>query len=178
MKPLHYEAVYRMLLERFGAPIVGDHQGVPTSSKKKDMGNRGFGADLSEDACCDQCGMMQGDLDQAHMCQCGMNEMYGSRSGAPKNDMGLTYEEWIAQVEEAADKAGNVVQYGRHSRFAWQGNEDPVDYALGRDPGMNEDDLVQKAPPGGEKVVKALKKQKGVKNPWAVAWAMKNRGEI
>jgi len=38
--------------------------------------------------------------------------------------------------------------------------------------------LNQKAPPGGEKVVKALKKQKGVKNPWAVAWSMKNRGEI
>lgn len=43
---------------------------------------------------------------------------------------------------------------------------------------LDEDDLTQKAPPGGEKVVKTLKKKKDVKNPWAVAWAMKNRGEI
>ena len=30
-------------------------------------------------------------------------------------------------------------------------------------------------PPGYEDVVQALKKQPGVENPWAVAWAMKNR---
>ena len=115
MKPLHYEAICQMLLERFGEPIgdrrVGDNQGVPTSASKKDMGNRGFGSQLDEAGCCDQCGTMQGDMDQAHACE-------------------------------------------------------------------GDDDLEEKAPPGGEKVVKALKKQKGVKNPWAVAWAMKNRGEI
>lgn len=46
--------------------------------------------------------------------------------------------------------------------------------------GITEDDLTQKAPPGkkGERTVKALKKAKGVKNPWAVAWAMRNRGQI
>jgi hypothetical protein len=44
--------------------------------------------------------------------------------------------------------------------------------------GMDEEELDEKTPPGGEKVVRALKKQKGVKNPWAVAWSMKNRGEI
>ncbi len=43
---------------------------------------------------------------------------------------------------------------------------------------LDEDELSQKAPPGGEKVVKALKKDKKIKNPFAVAWAMKNRGEI
>lgn len=31
------------------------------------------------------------------------------------------------------------------------------------------------APPGYEKVVKKLKKNKNVDNPWAVAWAMKNK---
>lgn len=47
-------------------------------------------------------------------------------------------------------------------------------------PKKNESDdvLDQKAPPGGEKVVRSLKKAKGVKNPFAVAWAMKNKGEI
>lgn len=117
MKPLHYEAIYRMLLERFGEPLIEDHRGLPSSFKKKDMGNRGFGINLSEDVCCDKCGMMQSDMDQAHACE--------------------------ADGPMATELA--------------------------------EDDLVQKAPPGGEKVVKALKKQKGVKNPWAIAWAQYNK---
>lgn len=33
-------------------------------------------------------------------------------------------------------------------------------------------------PPGGEAMVRALKKEGEVDNPWAVAWAAKNRGEI
>jgi len=33
-------------------------------------------------------------------------------------------------------------------------------------------------PPGGEKMVKALKKKKQVDNPWAVAWAAKKKGKI
>jgi len=41
--------------------------------------------------------------------------------------------------------------------------------------GVSENDLVQKAPPGGEKTVKALKKNKDVKNPWAVAWSAYNK---
>lgn len=36
-------------------------------------------------------------------------------------------------------------------------------------------ELDQVAPPGGEKMVKALKKQKGVRNPWAVAWSQYNK---
>lgn len=38
-----------------------------------------------------------------------------------------------------------------------------------------DDDLDEVAPPDDEKIVKALKKQKGVKNPWAVAWKMHDR---
>ncbi len=38
-----------------------------------------------------------------------------------------------------------------------------------------ENDLVQKAPPGGEKMVKALKKNKKIKNPWAIAWSVYNK---
>jgi len=36
--------------------------------------------------------------------------------------------------------------------------------------------IEEKAPPGYEKVVKGLKKDKSVDNPWAVAWSMKNKG--
>lgn len=40
------------------------------------------------------------------------------------------------------------------------------------------EEMDEATPPKGEKVVKALKKQKDVKNPWAVAWSMKNKGEF
>lgn len=93
MKPLHYEAICEMLLERFGAPI-GDNQAAPTSHKKKDMGNRGFGSKLAE---VDECDMMPTEIDES--------------------------------------------------------------------------ELDEVTPPGKEKMVKALKKQPGVKNPWAVAWS-------
>lgn len=38
-------------------------------------------------------------------------------------------------------------------------------------------DMTEATPPGFEKVVKALKHEKGVDNPWAVAWSMKDKGE-
>ena len=41
--------------------------------------------------------------------------------------------------------------------------------------GMMETDLDQVAPPGREKQVKALKKDKNVDNPWAVAWSSWNK---
>lgn len=41
---------------------------------------------------------------------------------------------------------------------------------------LKEDDIDEKAPPGYEKVVKGLKKDSDVDNPWAVAWSMKNKG--
>lgn len=100
--------IHEMLLERFGEPI-GDNQGAPTSNKKKNMGNRGFGSQLSEDVC-DQCGMMSPGLDQDHAC---------------------------AMAET--------------------------------------DDLDEVTPPGEEKLVKSLKRQHGVKNPWALAWSIRNK---
>ena len=40
---------------------------------------------------------------------------------------------------------------------------------------VDENELSQVAPPGMENVVKALKKNKNIDNPWAVAWAMYNK---
>lgn len=44
--------------------------------------------------------------------------------------------------------------------------------------GSMPDSLDQSTPPGGEKVVRALKKDKDVENPWAVAWSMKDKGQL
>jgi len=38
--------------------------------------------------------------------------------------------------------------------------------------------LEEVAPEGGEHVVRALKKNPEIDNPWAVAWSMKNKGQI
>ena len=40
---------------------------------------------------------------------------------------------------------------------------------------MAENDLEEVAPPGKEKMVKALKKDPDIDNPWAVAWSMYNK---
>ena len=81
MKPqlseAHVAKIMEQLLERFGEPIgsaQGDRQGVPSGGGKKDMGNRGFGAKLQNEAgapaMCDQCGGMYG-MDE-HTCgSCG-----------------------------------------------------------------------------------------------------------
>jgi len=42
--------------------------------------------------------------------------------------------------------------------------------------GMNEAELDEVAPEGYEDIVKALKKEPEVDNPWAVAWSMKKKG--
>lgn len=39
-----------------------------------------------------------------------------------------------------------------------------------------DDELDEVTPPGYEKVVKGLKKNPKVDNPWAIAWSMKNKG--
>jgi hypothetical protein len=80
MKPRLSEAavakIMEHLLERFGEPIgdaQGDHQAPPSKGgKKKDMGNRGWGAkfEAAMPAACDQCGGMMG-LDQC-CTNCGM----------------------------------------------------------------------------------------------------------
>lgn len=40
----------------------------------------------------------------------------------------------------------------------------------------DESEVDEVAPPGWEDTVKALKKNPEVKNPWAVAWSMKDKG--
>lgn len=41
---------------------------------------------------------------------------------------------------------------------------------------LRESNFTEVAPPGFEKAVKAMKKEKSVDNPYAVAWSMKNKG--
>lgn len=114
MNHKNYKSLNKILLEKFGNDI-GDNEGVPTSSQSKDMKNRGFGSNLTENITCEACGGML-NCDEDTCTECGMMSTK-----------------------------------------------------------VSEQDLNQVAPPGMEKVVKALKKKGDVENPWAVAWSMYNK---
>lgn len=73
-----------------------------------------------------------------------------------KRTMKLTVEDVRRIVREEASRMMDEVGY-----------EDDLD---------EDDDLDEVTPPGGEKVVRALKKEKGVQNPYAVAWSMRKKG--
>ena len=153
--------IYETLLERFGSPLIeaySDGQGVPSDSHTKNMGNRGFGADL-----CQNCGSMMG-LDE-EMCGACMDESEaggkhpGHAASCTCPDCRIKHPEGLLHDEEANQHA-----------------EPPIGEPLGDANALDEEDLDQVAPKGWEGTVKAMKKHKGIKNPWALAWSMKNKG--
>ena len=44
-------------------------------------------------------------------------------------------------------------------------------------PAEEQEEVEEKAPPGWEGTVKAMKKHKKISNPWSLAWWMKHKGE-
>lgn len=152
--------IYKTLTERFGVPIgkaedVGpgvadEKQGHPVLGDTK-VGNYGWGAELDEStSCCEVCGGMM-EIDGSSCSKCGMMQ---------------------SSIDESENGGRH---YGHASSCTCPDCSRSYDETH---PQLDEEELDQVTPPGGEKVVRALKKQKGVKNPWAVAWSMKNRGEI
>ena len=63
--------------------------------------------------------------------------------------------------------------YEDYSEWCKQNNIDRLSYRAFRD--SRGRSLEEKAPPGHEDTVKALKRDPNVENPWAVAWAAKNK---
>lgn len=145
-------SIFQTLQERFGEPLGGmettDGQGVGSAGgRKKDMGNRGFGAKLSEGpVVCEECGGMM--PLEGYTCEnCGM----------------------MAETEVS----------GRHPGHGTNCHcpdcQRPPETAAQKVAGLDEIGMDQVAPPGREKQVKALKKDKSIDNPWAVAWASYNK---
>lgn len=131
MKPKHVSKFEKILSERFGDALT-EHQGVPSSDKKKDMGNRGFGSKL--ESLNHNCEVCRGS---------GLSDVWN--------------EETMSYDEDACFSC-------RGTGYDEEGWED-----------ASLDELDQVAPPGDEKLVKKLKKQPGVKNPWALAWSIHNK---
>jgi hypothetical protein len=111
------QQIMSQLLERFGEPIgdaQGDGQGVPSSHKKEDMGNRGFGAKLQMTGC-NECGGMM-DVEGATCTNCGEMPHHMEPKGPhiePDGsiDMGGGHEEHHAEPD--GDEV--IVVVGRNS---------------------------------------------------------------
>lgn len=94
-----------------------------------------------------------------------------------ENSMTLKKSELKALVNEVVRQCVKEAgpQYkvrGKKSQLEQPGQRNKA-REIQSDPEINE-----VSPPGGEKVVKAIKKSGSAVNPWAVAWSMKNKGEI
>lgn len=75
-------------------------------------------------------------------------------------------------IEEMFGKAKRTCQHCSEL----MNDDDDVCNACGHMQDLQEDDeLNQSAPPGEEKLVKKLKKQPDVDNPWALAWSIHNK---
>jgi hypothetical protein len=182
-----------------GPGVANERGGKP--HKGEDPGNSGWGsAQVTESAMtCNQCGGMMG-MDEAVCSGCGMMGESLSRPKQLTEKMCRTChgmgsievwdDEQNMQVEQTCPACGGEgfddyddldesENGGRHyghaasctcadcSRSYEETHKDPDDPM----PVQEDDALDQQAPPGREKQVKALKKVKGVKNPFAVAWS-------
>jgi len=160
-----------------------------------------------EGVACDQCGMMPmsmdeaDDLDQMKMGIAGGygdSGGYGSRGVERCEDCNRPLSP--GETHGGRNVCGNCafnVTTDRHDLDMYGGGSGTMDESEGggRHPGHASsctcpdcsrpvlhddeglDELDQVAPPGRERQVKALKKVKGVKNPFAVAWASYNKGK-
>lgn len=84
----------------------------------------------------------------------------------------LSYE-YMDMKGKSHDSELMVDDEDHHDRIA--SFETGYDFAIDDMEDDDDDVIYEVAPPGGEDVVKALKGKKGIRNPYAVAWSMKNK---
>ncbi len=108
-----------------------------------------------------------------------LNEYVAEHSPQPAKDTSMTLKktelkslvnEIVRQCVKEASTQYKV--QGKKSQLEEPGKRNKA-REMQEDPEINE-----VAPPGGEDVVKAIKKSGTADNPWAVAWSMKNKGQI
>lgn len=89
----------------------------------------------------------------------------------------IKVSELRAMIREALGETPTIAS--RQSMMVTSDDEDKgpdLNDGRGKEQLNDADEMAEVAPPGFEKVVKGLKKNKDVDNPWAVAWSMKNKG--
>ena len=162
--------IRRKIQEVFGDPI-GMYAGNPPA-----------GARTQKAGICPDCGMFA----VAGSCGCdeewpGADSMPGTRIQRPRlaegaqcsqcsmMEIGGTCECGMNEMDEVCSECGM--------------NEVECECSMNQDGSTHMDegqdmkaDMEEVAPPGYEKVVKSLKKDTSVDNPWALAWWMKDKG--
>lgn len=172
--------ITKSLQEKFGDPIGSYAGDAPVGVRSVDehethCASCGMPAvdgscECHDDMVCHQCGMMpvdglcgcEGLHEAVEPCEaCGMLEVDGS--------CGCTHMQEKESVEENAStskkcecKCADCVKYSHDSDKCKCGSKDLQ--------------KTEVAPKGYEKIVKALKKEPSIENPWAVAWSLKKKG--
>lgn len=146
--------VYETLLERFGEPI-GSYAGRLDGPRdeRSDHCSKCGGMMQLESTTCEKCGVIPEANYEEYML------------GLDKDENSLEAKEKVEKMFEAKPL---VNRPKKNDEKTEEMKPELEDY----------DPLDEKSPPGGQKVVRALKKAKGVENPFAVAWAMKKKGQF
>lgn len=86
----------------------------------------------------------------------------------------------VSELRALIREAMGTTIIGRQSMVtsADDDKDDKVDLhnGKGKEQLNDADEMSEVSPPGYEKIVKGIKKNKDVDNPWAVAWSMKDNG--
>lgn len=85
----------------------------------------------------------------------------------------------VSELRQLIREAMNPPIASRQNMIQASDDEEDADDALHNGKGkeqLNDSDLAEVAPPGWEGTVKAMKKDKDIDNPWALAWSMKDKG--
>jgi len=167
--------IEKMLREMYGDPIdpkfgtkIGDQQAGDSSGGVRDMRTEIYcvGCGLPSEECmcadnstCPACGMMP----IGGECSCGgLNEV----ASEPCSECGML------EVDGKCECSGMN-----------EGDGEPCSECGMMEVGgvcgcthMSETKIHEVAPEGYEKIIKALKRNPSVENPWAVAWSMKKKG--
>jgi hypothetical protein len=155
-----------MLQEKFGDPIGSYAGDAPVGVRSVEESCAGCGCPVDQCECpdsgtCPVCGMMP----VGGECNCGgLNE--ASAEPCSQCDM--------LEVDGKCECSGSKMAEGEGEPCSECGMLE-----VGGSCGcthMSESKLQEVAPEGYEKIVKALKKNPSIDNPWAVAWSMKKKG--
>lgn len=148
--------IIKRLQERFGDPIGSYAGNAPVGVRSVD-----------ETLVCPACGMMplDGGCGCEESCSCGapQGECTCDMSSGSCPGCGMLPINGVCGCSGLVEGAEPCAECGMLE----------VDESCGCT--HTESDVLEVTPPGKEKMVKALKKDPSIDNPWAVAWAAKNK---
>lgn len=155
---MRYSRAHRTLQERFGDPIGSYAGDAPVGVRSEDG------------AVCSGCGMMMVDgACGCHESPCGC----GAPEGDCTCDMGVCPACGMIPIQGVA----NVTEGTGCSECGMTQGTGCSQCGMTQGSGCtHERDVEEVAPKGYERVVKALKREPEVDNPWAVAWSMQKKG--